>query len=62
MNKITIIEGRDLAMLCNLLSVPESERPRRLRVWQSPDGDAVKIKANSGMWTPPMGEKDEEAR
>lgn len=57
--QITLIEGTDLRHLCDLLGVPEDDRPYALRVWQDADRSRVKVKVNGGMWTPAMGRKDE---
>jgi hypothetical protein len=56
--KITIVEGADLRHLCDLLGVPKEDRPYRVRLWQSPDCEAVKVKVNEGMWSPALGRKD----
>lgn len=56
--KITILEGADLRHLCDLLGVPEDDRPYAVRVYQEPDSSGVKVKVNGGMWSPALGHKD----
>ena len=62
MEPITIIEGDDLKYLLRYLGMPEEAALDiyRLRFHQTSES-TIKCKRNGGTWTPPIGEKDNDA-
>jgi hypothetical protein len=56
MDKIIEINGTELQQL--IYELTQNRKAYKLRV--SVDGDTVKFKMNSGMWSPPMGHLDPE--
>jgi hypothetical protein len=55
MDRIIALEGADLEWL--LSAVRSGEPISRIR-FCTDDADTIKIKINGGMWTPPMGRRD----
>ncbi len=60
MDEITIIEEADLMYLLRLVGLEDGDI-YRLRIAQNSKGQAM-VKINEGTWTPPLGERDGQAR
>lgn len=55
---ITVLEGADLAYLCDLMQMQMVGRPSKVRIYRPADSARVKIKVDEGMWTPFIGKQE----